>query len=205
MCGVRVDVVRRRISDGGKFHPADRRSHFPAGEQAGATIETICYSPHMDFLWTPWRYAYVTGAHPSTGCIFCDAVRQNEDPKTGIVLRAKRCFVILNTFPYTSGHVMIVPYDHLDELRKLEGSAAEEMMVLAQRLEDALREIYRPDGINLGMNIGRAAGAGVAGHVHLHVLPRWSADTNFMTTVSETRILPESLEVTYQRLKQKLG
>jgi ATP adenylyltransferase len=159
----------------------------------------------MDILWTPWRYAYVTGAHPSSGCIFCDAVRQNEDSKTGIVFRGRHCFIILNTFPYTSGHVMIVPYDHLDQLRKLAPAAAQEMMTLAQKLEDVLRQVYRPDGINLGMNIGQAAGAGVASHVHMHVLPRWSADTNFMTTVSETRILPEALEITYQRLKEKLG
>jgi ATP adenylyltransferase len=159
----------------------------------------------MDFLWTPWRYAYVTAAQPSSGCIFCDAVRRSDDAKTGIVFRGERCFIILNTFPYTSGHVMIVPYDHVNELRKLDLAAAQEMMAQAQRVEEAVRQVYRPDGINLGMNIGQAAGAGVASHIHMHALPRWFADTNFMTTVSETRILPESLEVTYSRLKEKLG
>jgi ATP adenylyltransferase len=159
----------------------------------------------MDFLWTPWRYAYVTGAQASRGCIFCDAVSRKDDDKTGIVFRGERTFIILNTFPYTSGHLMIVPYEHVDQLGKLAPAAAEEMMTLAQRVEGALRETYRPDGINLGMNIGQAAGAGVAAHIHMHMLPRWAADTNFMTTISETRILPEALDVTYSRLKEKLA
>ena len=159
----------------------------------------------MDFLWTPWRYAYVTGAHASADCIFCDAVRRKDDEKTGVIFRGERSFIILNTFPYTSGHLMVVPYEHVDELRKLDAASAQEMMTLAQRAEGALRELYRPDGINLGMNIGQAAGAGVAAHIHMHVLPRWAADTNFMTTISETRVLPESLDVTYSRLKEKLG
>lgn len=158
----------------------------------------------MDYLWTPWRYAYVTGAQSASGCIFCDAVSQKQDDKTGILFRGQRCFLILNTFPYTSGHVMIVPYEHVDELDKLEAAAAQELIILAQRVEKVLHETYRPDGINLGMNIGRAAGAGVADHIHMHVLPRWSADTNFMTTVSETRVLPEALEVTYRRIREKM-
>ena len=100
---------------------------------------------------------------------------------------------------------MVVPYEHTNELRKLPEPAAHEIMELSQRLETALREIYRPDGVNLGMNIGEAAGAGVADHIHMHVLPRWSADTNFMTTISETRILPEALATTYERLREKLN
>jgi ATP adenylyltransferase len=125
------------------------------------------------------------------------------DAKTGIVFRGEHAFIILNAFPYTSGHVMVVPYEHTNELRKLEAPATHEIMDLSQRMETVLRETYRPDGINLGMNIGEAAGAGVAGHIHMHVLPRWSADTNFMTTVAESRILPEALATTYQRLRQK--
>ncbi|HEV2116410.1 MAG TPA: HIT domain-containing protein, partial [Terriglobales bacterium] len=111
----------------------------------------------------------------------------------------------LNAFPYTSGHVMIVPYRHLDELQKLQRETAHEMMDISQHMEAVLRQVYRPDGINLGMNIGQAAGAGVAGHIHVHVLPRWFADTNFMTTTSETRVLPEALETTYERLREKMG
>jgi ATP adenylyltransferase len=111
----------------------------------------------------------------------------------------------LNTFPYTPGHVMIVPYAHLDELRKLPTEAADEMMALSQRMESVLRELYHPDGINLGMNIGKAAGAGIAGHIHMHVLPRWVADANFVSVVCETRVLPETLEETYARIKRALS
>lgn len=158
----------------------------------------------MDYLWTPWRYAYVTTAEKISGCVFCDLLAAGDDEKSRIVLRAKHNFVILNTFPYTSGHIMVVPYAHLDELRKLPNEAAHEMMDLSQRLETILRQLYSPNGINLGMNIGQAAGAGVAGHIHMHMLPRWIADSNFMTVVGESRILPESLEMTYQRIKGAL-
>jgi ATP adenylyltransferase len=159
----------------------------------------------MDYLWTPWRYAYVSTAEKATGCVFCDLVKQNDDEKALIVYRGEQCFVILNRFPYTPGHVMIVPYAHLDELRKLPSEAASEMIALAQRLETVLRELYHPDGINLGMNIGKAAGAGIAGHIHMHVLPRWVADANFMSVVGETRVLPEALDVTWGRIKKAMS
>jgi ATP adenylyltransferase len=159
----------------------------------------------MDYLWTPWRYAYVSTAEKTTGCVFCNAVAAGDDAKALIVHRAKHCFVILNAFPYTPGHVMIVPYAHLDELRMLPLEAAHEMMELSQRMESILRELYHPDGINLGMNIGKAAGAGIAGHIHMHVLPRWVADANFLSVVSETRVLPEMLEETWKRMAGALG
>ncbi len=154
----------------------------------------------MDYLWTPWRYAYITGADKATGCVFCEK-RQADERAAYIVHRGQHCFIVLNIFPYTSGHVMIAPYQHTDELQKLASEAAQEMMALSQRMEGVLRRVYHPDGINLGMNIGKAAGAGVAGHIHMHVLPRWVADSNFMTTVGETRVLPESLEQTWERLR----
>ena len=155
----------------------------------------------MDYLWTPWRYAYVSGIDKTSGCIFCDLPLAGDDAKARIVYRGQHCYVVLNTYPYTSGHVMIVPFAHLDELQKLPREAAHEMMDLSQRMEGVLRKLYTPDGINLGMNIGKAAGAGVAGHVHLHVLPRWVADANFMSVIGETRVLPETLEKTYERIK----
>jgi ATP adenylyltransferase len=158
----------------------------------------------MDYLWTPWRYAYVSNTEKSTGCVFCEAAKEMDDAKALIVHRGQHCFVILNTYPYTPGHVLIVPYQHLDELRKLPGESAAEMMALSQRMETVLRELYRPDGINLGMNIGKAAGAGIAGHIHMHVLPRWVADANFMSVVGETRVLPETLEVTWEKIRQKM-
>jgi ATP adenylyltransferase len=157
----------------------------------------------MDYLFTPWRYAYITGADRAPECVFCAALQQPDDGKTGIVHRGRSCFVILNSYPYTSGHVMVVPYRHTDQLQKLESTAAQEMMELAQKLEGILRELYHPDGLNMGINLGKAAGAGVAGHVHLHVLPRWVADANFMSVVGETRVLPEALETTYQRIKAR--
>ncbi len=159
----------------------------------------------MDYLWTPWRYAYVTAAEKISGCIFCDLSKEGDDAKVRIVYRSQNCYIVLNTYPYTPGHVMIVPFAHLDELQKLPTAAANEMMELAQKMERVLRVLYSPDGINMGLNIGKAAGAGVAGHIHMHVLPRWVADSNFVSVVGETRILPESLEMTYGRIKGALA
>jgi ATP adenylyltransferase len=157
----------------------------------------------MDHLWTPWRYAYVTGAEKTVECVFCEAPKES-DAKAYIVHRGSHCYIILNAYPYTNGHVMVVPYAHLDELQKLPTDAAREMMALTQKMETVLRSLYRPDGINLGMNIGKAAGAGVAGHIHMHVLPRWVADANFLSVVGETRVLPETLEVTWQRIREAI-
>jgi ATP adenylyltransferase len=161
----------------------------------------------MDYIWTPWRYAYVTTATKNEAvgqCIFCELVKL-PDREANIVLRASHCFIILNNFPYTSGHIMVVPFAHLDELQKLPADAATEMIALSQKMERVLRKLYSPDGINLGMNVGRAAGAGVAGHIHMHVLPRWVGDASFMTVAAETRVLPESLDVTYERIKKALS
>jgi ATP adenylyltransferase len=158
----------------------------------------------MDYLWTPWRYAYVSGTEKASGCVFCEAAKEKDDAQARIVHRGEHCFVILNTYPYTPGHVMIVPYTHVDELQKLPAEAAHEMMGLSQRMETVLRKLYRPDGINLGMNIGKAAGAGIAGHIHMHVLPRWVADANFVSVVGETRVLPETLEVTWEKMREAM-
>jgi ATP adenylyltransferase len=158
----------------------------------------------MDYLWTPWRYAYVTNAEKTAGCIFCDAPKAGDDEKVHIVYRGTQCYIILNAFPYTPGHVMIVPYAHLDELQKLPTEAAHEMMGLSQKMEGVLRLLYQPDGVNLGMNIGKAAGAGVVGHIHMHALPRWVADANFLSVIGETRILPETLDMTAKRIRAAL-
>jgi len=158
----------------------------------------------MDYLWTPWRYAYVSGAERAAHCIFCEAPRES-DEQARIVYRGTHSYIILNTYPYTNGHVMVVPYAHLDELQKLPTEAAQEMMALTQKMEGALRSLYHPDGLNFGMNIGKAAGAGVAGHIHMHVLPRWVADANFVSVIGESRVLPESLEVTWTRIRAALA
>ncbi|HKN35092.1 MAG TPA: HIT domain-containing protein [Terriglobales bacterium] len=158
----------------------------------------------MDYLWTPWRYAYITGAEKPKGCIFCELPKQ-DDKSAKIVHRARQCFVILNSYPYTPGHVMVVPFAHLDELQKLPAETAHEMMDLSQKMEQVLRGLYKPDGVNLGMNIGAAAGAGIAAHIHMHVLPRWVADANFVSVVGETRVLPEALETTWERMRKALS
>jgi len=155
----------------------------------------------MDYLWTPWRYSYVSSVDQADGCVFCQLLHLGDDEKALIVHRGELNFVILNAYPYTSGHSMVVPYQHVDRLCLLSESGANEMMALTRRLESAFINLYHPEGVNLGMNIGKAAGAGIAGHIHMHVLPRWVADANFMTVVAETRVLPESLEETYRRLK----
>jgi ATP adenylyltransferase len=128
-------------------------------------------------------------------------IATNKDEERLIVYRGEFNFVVLNRFPYTSGHLMVVPYRHVSELASLNIDEANEMMALVRSSEQHLRAVYRPDGLNIGMNLGESAGAGIAGHIHMHVLPRWSGDANFMTTVGETRVLPEDLPVTWRRLK----
>lgn len=163
----------------------------------------------MDYLWTPWRYAYITGADQpdpvkSKECLFCARLKDTDDRRSLIVYRGKHNYIILNAYPYTNGHVMVVPNAHVDELGKLSADAAAEVMHLSQRMERVLRELYHPDGMNMGMNIGKAAGAGIASHIHMHVLPRWIADANFMSVIGETRMLPETLDVTWERISAKL-
>jgi len=159
----------------------------------------------MDYLWTPWRYRYIADATKDEACVFCAAVALDNDRKALIVFRGAKNFVILNRYPYTSGHVMVVPYQHSADLPATEPETLAEMMILAQRVQLALEKTYHPQGYNLGMNLGRAAGAGVTGHLHLHLLPRWSGDSNFMTVVAETRVEPEDLTTTFEKLHAALA
>ena len=159
----------------------------------------------MDYLWTPWRYRYISEAKNVSGCVFCNAPAANRDEEWLIVQRAVKNYVILNRYPYTSGHVMIVPYAHTADFSGLERDTAGEMMFLSQRVQAAIDDVYHPDGFNLGMNLGRSAGAGIADHLHMHLLPRWTGDTNFMTTVGETRLEPEELSTTYTKLRKALA
>ncbi len=155
----------------------------------------------MDYLWTPWRYQYVTKGELPSGCVFCAAAGGGDDRASLIVHRATHNFIILNRYPYTNGHVMVVPFQHVSTLQDTAEEALLEMMRLARECEKHLRATYRPDGLNIGMNLGRSAGAGIAGHIHMHILPRWVGDTNFMTVTGETRVLPEDLQVTWEKLK----
>ena len=162
----------------------------------------------MDRLWSPWRHAYIAAVgadlNEAAGCIFCEVQKNAADDGRNFVLhRAAHNFVILNLYPYISGHLMIAPYTHLGELHSAPKETTDEMMDLAKRCQAALREVYHPQGFNLGMNLGRAAGAGIPDHIHMHIMPRWTGDTNFMSTVGETRVLPEDLATTYGKLREK--
>jgi ATP adenylyltransferase len=186
----------------------------------------------MDLLWSPWRYSYVTSADEGArlgvapklaswpgdlGCVFCNMIasvdyaiehgmsRDEAEAAAGLVLRGRTCFICLNAFPYTSGHVMVMPYAHLDRLAALPVETAHELMDLTRQTEQVLERLYRPQGINIGMNLGQAAGAGVKDHLHMHALPRWIGDTNFMTAVAETRVLPEDLSITWKRMRVAFG
>src|SRR3954451_8843359 len=155
----------------------------------------------MDRLWSPWRYRYVSKAEPSDGCIFCLESQSDQDEENLIVSRGKLNFALLNLYPYTSGHLMVAPYQHVATLEDAPEETALEMMALTRTAQHHLRQIYKPAGYNLGMNIGESAGAGVAGHIHMHVLPRWTGDANFMTTVAETRVIPEDLSTAWRKLR----
>lgn len=163
----------------------------------------------MDVLWSPWRYDYIKSgeketASASSGCVFCDILNGSATDEENFILhRAEHNFVILNIYPYVSGHLMVVPFDHLADLDQAEKKVTDELMDLTKHCQKILREVYKPNGVNLGMNLGKAAGAGVAEHFHMHVLPRWIGDANFMTAIGQTRTIPEALQSTYDKLKDK--
>lgn len=155
----------------------------------------------MDRLYSPWRYGYVTSAStPSPGCIFCQAVSSGADDPL-VVARGTHAYVILNLFPYNSGHLMVVPVRHVGSLGELAAGELTEIAELTQRAERAIAEVYAPHGLNIGVNLGKAAGAGVADHLHVHLVPRWSGDTNFMSVVGSVRVLPEEVPVSAERLR----
>lgn len=156
----------------------------------------------MDYLWSPWRFRYVTQGAASDACFLCQAggAEPSRDRELKVFHRGRKNFVVLNIFPYTSGHAMIAPYAHVADFAALPTETAWEMMELAQKVQSALEACYHPEGYNLGMNLGKCAGAGVAGHLHLHVLPRWTGDASFITVVGETRVLHEDLDTAYDKL-----
>jgi len=161
----------------------------------------------LDHLWNGWRAAYVSDSvvardTPPIGSVFSQIINSGfSDEDANIVHRGETCFVIMNAFPYTSGHLMIAPLRHEGELEDLKADEATAVMAMTQQAVAALKAAYTPDGINVGVNLGRPAGAGVPGHVHLHALPRWNGDTNFMTTVAETRVLPEDLRTSWEKVR----
>ena len=157
----------------------------------------------MDYLFSPWRMDYIEKHLNMEGCVFCLEQEKSDGPENLIVFRGQKAFVILNRYPYTSGHIMTVPHIHKSTLEQLDPATRAEMFELANRSIGILRKIYNPQGFNVGVNIGEAAGAGITEHVHLHVVPRWMGDTNFMTSLGKTRVHPESLEETYRRVYEE--
>src|ERR1051325_1775362 len=148
----------------------------------------------MQSLWAPWRMEYILADKSATECIFCAKSHAAEDVKNRLLLRDRICFAILNIYPYSNGHLMVAPYKHTQDLEELTESEMAELLSLVRRCQQILRKAFKPDGFNIGVNIGKAAGAGIEGHLHIHVVPRWNGDSNFMTTVSDVRVIPESLD-----------
>jgi ATP adenylyltransferase len=159
--------------------------------------------PHraaMNILWAPWRRPYIEDATKPKGCILCQKPNEKEDRRNLLLFRGGHCFILLNLFPYNNGHLMIVPYRHLDSLSCLSPGEMVELLELAQKSEDILRKVLKAEGFNLGINLGKVAGAGIADHIHLHILPRWTGDTNFLPTIGKTKVISEDLDSTYERL-----
>ncbi|HLY59891.1 MAG TPA: HIT domain-containing protein [Terriglobia bacterium] len=156
----------------------------------------------MEYLWSPWRFRYVSGADQPGHCVFCKlaGAEPAHDPENLILHRGRFNFIVLNLYPYTTGHALVVPYAHVAQIVELQAESMAEMMEMTQKLNAATEAAYHPDGYNLGMNIGKAAGAGVADHLHLHFLPRWFGSSNFITVIGEARVLPEDLKTTYDKL-----
>ncbi len=154
----------------------------------------------MKVIWAPWRMAYIKKARKPLGCIFCAAVRERRDTANLLLHRGKHGFVIMNLFPYNSAHLMVAPYAHVNSLEKLSDEEALDVIRLTNFSLSVLRTTVRPEGFNVGMNLGRVSGAGIEAHVHLHVVPRWNGDTNFMPLFAETRVIPEHLRETYRKL-----
>jgi len=156
----------------------------------------------LEHLWSPWRMNYIQNNKTEEGCVFCNSQQMTDGPKNLIIYRGKSAFVILNLYPYTNGHTMIVPFEHQPSLELLDVETRTEMMELLNHSVVVLKSVYNPQGFNLGANLGEAAGAGIAAHLHMHVVPRWYGDANFMFTIGGTRVMPESLEDTYQKIKE---
>jgi ATP adenylyltransferase len=160
----------------------------------------------LDRLWSPWRYEYIatSSTADSSNCIFC-SLRDDpqNDERNFVVYRGNLNFVVLNIYPYISGHLLIVPHEHVGDLDAASKETTDELMDLTKRCQTALREAYQPAGFNIGMNLGKSAGAGIVDHIHIHILPRWTGDTNFMSTIGNTRVIPEDLATTYQKLRAR--
>lgn len=153
----------------------------------------------LERLWTPWRMEYILGDKPA-GCIFCDKPEEDNDRENLILYRGEKVFVIMNKYPYNNGHLMVTPYSHISDLTSLDAETVTELMGEVQRSVAIMRDVLKPEGFNVGMNIGKAGGAGIDDHLHMHVVPRWAGDTNFMPVMADVRVMPEYLDETYMKL-----
>jgi ATP adenylyltransferase len=156
----------------------------------------------MKIIWAPWRLKYILGPKEKE-CIFCVKPRENEDKKNLILYRGKYNYVIMNLYPYNNGHLMVVPYRHANDILGIANDDSNEMMKITQHCVEILREKFKPQGFNIGMNIGSAAGAGIDEHIHLHIVPRWNGDTNFMPVIGETHVIPQHVQTTYETLADR--
>lgn len=156
----------------------------------------------MERLWAPWRLEYIVNNNPEDGCIFCKFPKQDSDIENHILLRGQHCYVIMNAFPYSNGHLLVPPYRHIHDITDLTDEENLEIMQLTAKCSKALKLICKPDGFNVGINLGAAAGAGIADHMHVHIVPRWKGDTNFMAVLSDIKVIPEALAITYKKLKE---
>jgi len=156
----------------------------------------------MENMWAPWRMKYITqNSDKIDGCVFCHLLAENQDEKNLVVFRSTHCFVILNRYPYNNGHVMVIPFQHASDLLVLDGATLADCQITINKTIRVLRDVFHPQGINLGMNIGLAAGAGIEEHIHYHLLPRWNGDTNFMPVIAGVKVISEALDDTYKKLK----
>ncbi|HJW87244.1 MAG TPA: HIT domain-containing protein [Candidatus Brocadiaceae bacterium] len=158
----------------------------------------------MDNLWAPWRIAYIQEHPKEKGCFLCNAILDNHDEKHQVVHRGKECFCILNKYPYNSGHLMIAPNQHKADISDLLDEEMAEMMKMTKNMKQLLTTIMKPEGFNIGINLGKSAGAGLLGHVHIHIVPRWNGDTNFMPVIADVKVIPQSLQELYKELKKHL-
>lgn len=223
------DVAAQKIVAGPLLFDCKNALRGSKSQKLTSTFFRAYTAHNMDILWTPWRYQYVTSTMPpgrkgvpeelaawpgDLHCVFCNilgatrwAIEQGmpaeeAEKPAHVLLQAKHNYIVLNAYPYVSGHLMVVPYVHEQSLANLDQEAADEMMDLTRRAERAMRKVYGPDGVNLGMNLGKAAGAGVQEHIHMHMLPRWVGDNNFLSVIGETKILPEMLDESWKRLRK---
>lgn len=158
----------------------------------------------MKRLWASWRMKYISSADKQPGCAFCEALKKEDSAENLIVHRGKNSLIILNKYPYTSGHLMVAPLAHVANIEELDAETGNELFQLITHSTTTLKMVYQPEGFNIGANLGQAAGAGIPGHLHFHIVPRWNGDTNYMSTIGEIRVIPEDIEVTYKRIKEQL-